>query len=59
MSIYAALTVPAQFVEAAGIRFAYRRFGAKIRHPATVLHALYRFMHFPRPEDCLLGIGRS
>ena len=30
MNNYTHKTAPTQFVEAAGIRFAYRRFGAKI-----------------------------
>jgi hypothetical protein len=42
MSIYTALTIPTQFVEAASTRFAYRRFRARVRHPAALLHALYR-----------------
>jgi pimeloyl-ACP methyl ester carboxylesterase len=45
MNPYTALTVPTQFVEAAGIRFAYRRFGAKIDIP------LLFFMHFTGTMD--------
>jgi pimeloyl-ACP methyl ester carboxylesterase len=45
MSIYTALTAPTQFVEAAGIRFAYRRFGAKIDLPVLF------FMHFTGTMD--------
>jgi len=46
MSNYTHQTAPTQFVEAAGIRFGYRRFanrrfGVKIDIPA-LLHALYR-----------------
>jgi pimeloyl-ACP methyl ester carboxylesterase len=35
-------TAPTQFVEARSIRFAYRRFGAKLDIPLLILHALYR-----------------
>src|SRR6202043_2576398 len=45
MSNYTHKTAPTQFVEAAGIRFAYRRFGAKIDIP------LLFFMHFTGTMD--------
>src|SRR5258708_2454688 len=45
MSIYTALTVPTQFVEANGICFAYRRFGKKAGVP------LLFFMHFTGTMD--------
>jgi pimeloyl-ACP methyl ester carboxylesterase len=45
MSSYSHQTAPTQFVEAAGIRFAYRRFGAKIDIP------LLFFMHFTGTMD--------
>src|SRR5712692_9165307 len=45
MSTYTHKTAPTQFVEAAGIRFAYRRFGAKIDIP------LLFFMHFTGTMD--------
>src|SRR5258705_8393325 len=40
MNKYTHQTAPTQFVESAGIRFAYRRFGAKVDIP------LLFFMHF-------------
>jgi len=45
MNNYTHQTAPTQFVEAAGIRFAYRRFGAKIDIP------LLFFMHFTGTMD--------
>ena len=45
MNKYTHQTAPTQFVEAAGIRFAYRRFGAKIDIP------LLFFMHFTGTMD--------
>jgi pimeloyl-ACP methyl ester carboxylesterase len=45
MSNYTHKTAPTQFVEAAGIRFAYRRFGATIDIP------LLFFMHFTGTMD--------
>src|SRR2546422_6259353 len=45
MSNYTHQTAPNQFVEAAGIRFAYRRFGAKLDIP------LLFFMHFTGTMD--------
>jgi pimeloyl-ACP methyl ester carboxylesterase len=45
MSNYTHQTAPTQFVEAAGIRFAYRRFGATIDIP------LLFFMHFTGSMD--------
>src|SRR6202047_4252558 len=45
MSNYTHKTAPTQFVEAAGIRFAYRRFGVKIHIP------LLFFMHFTGTMD--------
>src|SRR5437879_13718955 len=45
MSNYTHQTAPTQFVDAAGIRFAYRRFGAKIDIP------LLFFMHFTGTMD--------
>jgi hypothetical protein len=42
---YTHQTAPTQFVEAAGIRFAYRRFGAKLDIP------LLFFMHFTGTMD--------
>ena len=45
MNNYTHKTAPTQFVEAAGIRFAYRRFGAKIDIP------LLFFMHFTGTMD--------
>src|SRR5438270_9096340 len=45
MNNYTHKTAPTQFVEAAGIRFAYRRFGAKIDIPLLV------FMHFTATMD--------
>ena len=42
---YTHLTAPTQFVEAAGIRFAYRRFGVAIDIP------LLFFMHFTGTMD--------
>src|SRR5882757_248782 len=45
MSNYTHRTAPTQFVEAAGIRFAYRRFGGKIDIP------LLFFMHFTGTMD--------
>jgi len=35
-------TAPTQFVEAAGIRFAYRRFGKSGGVPARLQHAFHR-----------------
>ncbi len=45
MNNYTHKTAPTQFVEAAGIRFAYRRFGATIDIP------LLFFMHFTGTMD--------
>src|SRR5207237_9358191 len=45
MSNYTHQTAPTQFVDAAGIRFAYRRFGGKIDIP------LLFFMHFTGTMD--------
>jgi hypothetical protein len=45
MSIYSHHTVPTQFVETAGIRFAYRRF-ANRRFGAKIDIPLLLFMHF-------------
>ena len=45
MSNYTHSTAPTQFVDAAGVRFAYRRFGAKIDIP------LLFFMHFTGTMD--------
>src|SRR4030088_78305 len=45
MSNYTHETAPTQFVDAAGIRFAYRRFGANIDIP------LLFFMHFTGTMD--------
>src|SRR6202011_1852739 len=45
MNNYTHKTAPTQFVEAAGIRFAYRRFGAKVDIP------LLFFMHFTGTMD--------
>ena len=42
MSTYTALTVPTQFVEANGIRFAYRRFGKTNGNPPLVFNQHYR-----------------
>jgi pimeloyl-ACP methyl ester carboxylesterase len=42
MSTYTALTVPTQFVEANGIRFAYRRFGKKNGSPPLVFNQHYK-----------------
>jgi hypothetical protein len=41
MSSYSHQTVPTQFAEAAGIRFAYRRFGKKRKRSAALLYALH------------------
>jgi pimeloyl-ACP methyl ester carboxylesterase len=41
VSTYTALTVPTQFVEANGIRFAYRRFGKASGNPALVFNQHY------------------
>ena len=45
MNNYTHKTAPTQFVEATGIRFAYRRFGVKIDTP------LLFFMHFTGTTD--------
>ncbi len=50
MSTYTAVTVPTQFVEAAGIRFAYRRF-ANRRFGAKIDIPLLFFMHFTGTMD--------
>jgi pimeloyl-ACP methyl ester carboxylesterase len=50
MSNYTHQTVPTQFVEAAGIRFAYRRF-ANRRFGVTIDIPLLFFMHFTGTMD--------
>ena len=50
MSNYTHQTAPTQFVEAAGIRFAYRRF-ANRRSGVTIDIPLFFFMHFTGTMD--------
>ncbi len=51
MSNYTHQTAPTQFVEAAGIRFAYRRF-ANRRSGVTIDIPLLFFMHFTGRRIC-------
>ena len=46
MSTYSALTVPTRFVEADGIRFAYRRWGKSGGPPLVFLNYFIRLLSF-------------
>jgi hypothetical protein len=59
MSNYTHKTAPTQFVEAAGLRFAYRRFGATIDIPLLEPSLLHRSGVRRREGSILSGKGHA